>query len=101
MISWDAVLIGLNTVAATIVLWSSVCAANHMTRKTPLAIRAAFILVGVGAAAALLSPGYLNRVPTSAEMLLITGMAALTIVDRRRRIARRFARQHAGPRLRP
>lgn len=92
MIDGDFVLIGLNTLASTIVLWSSICATNHMSPRTPHVIRLSFILVGIGAAATLLTPGYFNRVPTGPELLLITGVAALTIVDRRRRFARRFAR---------
>jgi len=59
----DSALILFNSAAAIVALWSSICATNHMSRKTPLAIRLAFILIGVGAAAALLAPGYLGRAP--------------------------------------
>lgn len=96
MIDCEFVLICLNTVTSMIVLWSAICAADHMTTRTPHSIRIAFILVGVGAAAQLLSPPYLNRIPTAPELLLITGVAVLSIIDRRRRIARMFAKKSHG-----
>lgn len=81
----DSALILFNSSAAIVALWSSICATNHMSRKTTLAIRLAFILIGVGSAAALLAPGYLGRAPTNAELLLVTGVALLAVADRRRR----------------
>ena len=92
----DSTLILFNSAAAIVALWSSICATNHMSRKTPLAIRLAFILIGVGAAAALLAPGYLERAPTNAELLLVTGVALLAVADRRRRHSRRLGREVRG-----
>lgn len=92
----DSALILFNSAAAIVALWSSICATNHMSRKTPLAIRLAFILIGVGAAAALLAPGYLGRAPTNAELLLVTGVALLAVADRRRRHSRRLGREVRG-----
>ena len=81
----DFLLISLNTVASTMVLWSAICAANYMSLKTPFIVRLAYIALGVGAAAALLTPSYLQRPPTIAELMLICGMAMLTMAERRRR----------------
>lgn len=92
----DSALILFNSAAAIVALWSSICATNHMSRKTPLAIRLAFILIGVGAAAALLAPGYLGRAPTNAELLLVTGVALLAVADRRRRHSLRLGREVRG-----
>lgn len=78
------ILISVNTVAALWVIWSSICAANFMSLRTPWLVRLAYLLLGVGAAAALLAPGYLNRAPTFAELLLVIGLAMLSIGDRRR-----------------
>lgn len=90
--SFDLILTGLNTVAGLGVLWSAICATNRMSLATPWVIRLAYILVGVGAGAVVLAPGYLNRVPTVAELLLVSGMALLTLADRRRRHSRRLTR---------
>lgn len=78
------ILIALNTIAALWVIWSSICAANFMSLKTPFLVRCAYLLLGVGAAAALLAPGYLHRAPTFAELLLVLGLALLSMADRRR-----------------
>ena len=75
----------INTAASIWVLWSSICAANFMSLKTPALVRVAYILLGVGAAASLMAPGYLQRPPTLAELLLVCGMALLTVANRRRR----------------
>ncbi len=90
--SFDLILTGLNTVAGLVVLWSAICATNHMSLSTPWVIRLAYILVGVGAGAVVLAPGYLNRAPTVAELLLVSGMALLALTDRRRRHSRRLTR---------
>lgn len=94
--TWAAFSITANSIAALIALWSSICATNHMCRTTPLAIRVAFILIGVGSAASLLAPGYLGRAPTNAELLLVTGIAMLAVADRRRRHSRRLGRGVRG-----
>lgn len=96
--SFDTILVWLNTAAGMVVLWSAICAANHMSLATPWAIRLAHILVGVGAGAVVLAPGYLNRAPTAAELLLVSGMALLTLADRWRRHSRRLTR-HAVTRF--
>lgn len=90
--SFDTILVCLNTVTGMVVLWSAICATNRMSLATPWAIRLAYILVGVGAGAVVLAPGYLNRAPTVAELLLISGMALLALTDRRRRHSRRLTR---------
>ena len=82
----------INTAASIWVLWSSICAANFMSLKTPALVRVAYILLGVGAAASLMAPGYLGRPPTLAELLLVCGMALLTVANRRRRP---FTAKHA------
>lgn len=87
-----SILISLNSVAGIVVLWSAICATNRMCLSTPWAVRLAFILVGVGAGAVVLAPGYLGRAPTEAELLLVSGMALLVLVDRRRKHARRLTR---------
>lgn len=81
----DQLTIAINTAASIRVLWSSICAANFMSLKTPLLVRVAYILLGVGAAASLMAPGYLQRPPTLAELPLVCGMALLTVANRRRR----------------
>lgn len=69
---------------ALVALWSSICALNVMTRATPVIARLAYILLGVGACAVLLAPGYLNRAPSWAELFLVSGVAALALFDRHR-----------------
>lgn len=91
--SFDHILISLNTLTGMAVVWSAICAANHMSGSTPWVIRVAYILVGVGAGAVVLAPGYLDRAPTVAELLLISGMALLAVADRRRRYSRRLSRE--------
>lgn len=88
----ETLMTAMNTVASTIVLWSAICATNHMCRQTTFLVRAAYIMLGVGAAAVLLAPGYLGRPPTWAELLLICGLALLSIGDRRRRHTRKLQR---------
>ena len=90
--SFDTILVCVNTAAGMAVLWSAICATNRMSLATPWVIRLAYILVGVGACAVVLAPGYLNRAPTVAELPLVSGMALLTLVDRRRRHSRRLTR---------
>lgn len=81
--SWSMLFILVNSLSALVVIWSSLCATNRMSGDTPWPIRLSFILVGVGAAAALLAPGYLGRAPSDGELLLIAGLALLALVDRR------------------
>jgi CHASE2 domain-containing sensor protein len=95
--SWGIVAILVNSVAAVAAIWSSICATNRMRRTTPLGVRVAYILIGVGAAASLLAPGYLGRAPTSAELLLVLGVALLAAADRRRRHSRRLLRERRAP----
>lgn len=92
MICWDAILIGMNTVVSAVVLWSSICAVNRMTPHSPHLIRLAFVLMGVGAAATLLTPAYLYRVPDVSEVLLMTGVATLVISNKRQRAKHLFMR---------
>jgi len=82
--NWDHVAIGWSSTLAVISLWSAICALNAMSRATSNLVRLAYILLGVGACAVLLAPGYLNRAPSGAELFLVSGMAALALFDRRR-----------------
>lgn len=88
--NWAIAAIVLNSISATTVLWTSLCAINRMSRSTYCVIRAAYILISVGAAAVLMAPGYLGRAPTQAELLMICGMALLTLADRRKSFSRRL-----------
>ena len=81
---------GVNAVSSIVVLWTSICALNHMTRATAWTIRAAHVLLGVGSAAVLLAPGWCGRVPTIAEVTLVSGLAVLAVADQRRRVTRRL-----------
>lgn len=96
----DSLLISLNTLTGMAVVWSAICTTNRMTRTTPWTIRLAYILVGVGAGAVVLAPGYLDRAPTVAELLLISGMALLAVSDRRRHHSRRLSRERKVTALR-
>lgn len=91
MNTWQTVFIVVNSLASLAVLWSAICATNNMSRKTPASLRLAFVLLGIGGFAALLTPAYLNRVPTAAETLLCLGIAILSLVDRRRVRQKRLA----------
>lgn len=44
----ETLMTAMNTVASTIVLWSAICATNHMCRQTTFLVRAAYIMLGVG-----------------------------------------------------
>ncbi len=88
-------MIAISTFASLVVLWTSICTINHMTRRTPITIRAAYILIGVGAAGVLLVPVYFHRPQTPAEMLLIAGTAILGarfFIKTMSRQARKFLR---------
>ena len=89
--SWETALITANSLAAVTVIWSSICAANQMNRKTRLLLRLSYILLGVGAAASLFAPPYFSRPPTLAEVLLILGIALFSMANKRRK-DRIFAR---------
>lgn len=69
---------------ALVALWSAICALNAMSRATSNLVRLAYVLLGVGACAVLLAPGYLNRAPSWAELFLVSGVAALALFDRHR-----------------
>ena len=77
--TWEPAQICINSTAAIVVLWSSVCALTHMGWHTRFDIRLAYILLGVGSVAVLLAPGYLGRTPTVSEMLLVYGAALLCL----------------------
>ncbi len=94
MSTLDKVMIGINSIACLAVLWSVICATNNMSRRTSLPMRFAFILLGIGALASLLSPVYLNRPPTAAEAALCMGVAVLSAFDRRRARQKRLASNH-------
>lgn len=83
--NWETAQTCINSSAAIVVLWSSVCALTHMGWKTRFDIRLAYILLGVGSVAVLLAPGYLGRTPAVSDMLLVYGAALLCLANRRRR----------------
>ena len=74
-------IVGLNSMLALTVLWTSLCAINEMNRRTSFMRRVAFILLGTGGLASVLAPFYLHRVPTATELLLVTAVAVLRITD--------------------
>lgn len=78
-------LIGINTLCALIVSWSSICALNHMRPKTNWGIRIAHIIMGLGAFSAMVAPQAFYRVPSYTEVLVLFGVALLVHSDRRRR----------------
>ena len=81
----ESIQIFINSIAAIMVLWSSICALTHMSWHTRLDIRLAYILLGVGSAAVLIAPGYLGSTPSASEMLLVYGAALLCMANRRRK----------------
>lgn len=96
MNNWlPVLLITVNTVSSLGLVWAAICATNHMKRGTLWLIRIGYVSMGTGAFAALLSPLFLPRPPSYAEVFLMFGMAALTYSDRRRR-AKLFRRRLAG-----
>lgn len=70
MITWGSI-------ASGIVIWGSMCTLNRMSVHTSTKHRIAHILVGSGAAAMFLAPGWVERIPTIAELLLLTGVSLL------------------------
>lgn len=78
-------LIVLNTISSLALLWSVICTTNSMHRRTKLPIRIGFILMGTGAFAALLTPFFLPRPPSYAEIFLMLGFSLFAYSDRRRR----------------
>lgn len=72
-------MIGLNTVAAALVLLHGVIALNHMRPGAALRLRAAWLLLTGGAGAVLL----LGAAPSWPELALHWGIAALVCADRR------------------
>lgn len=67
----------VNSAAALVAMWVSICATNRMSRRTPLQIRLAYILMGVGSLAALLAPGMSERTYGWAETLTMLLIALL------------------------
>lgn len=74
----NAVLLAINSVAAIIVIWGSVCSLNRMCCSSSMLLRVAHICMAVGAAAVLLAPHYLGRGPSAAELLMLYGAAVLS-----------------------
>lgn len=99
MSTWDMVQIGINSIACLVILWSVICATNNMSFRTKTTLRLAFVLLGIGALAALISPVYSGRPPTYAESAMCLGIAILGLVDRRRARQKRLVghgRPHIG-----
>lgn len=74
----SVVFLTVNSLTALIAIWGSVCALNKMKVSSSTALRAAHILLAVGAASVLLAPYFQGRGPTTAELLLVYGAAVLT-----------------------
>lgn len=90
----------MNSTAALIVIWGSMCALNGMCRSSSMVLRVAHICLAVGSAAVLLAPYYLHREPTPAELLMVYGAAVLSFrltfrrpIQRTSREIRHFFRQ--------
>lgn len=74
----DVLIQVVNSTAALIVIWGSMCALNGMCKESSTVLRVAHIFLAVGAAAVLLAPHYLNRDPSAAELLMVYGAAVLS-----------------------
>jgi hypothetical protein len=89
--------VGLQLILSLTVLWTTLCALNEMNRKTPFFRRVAFVLLGTGAFASLLTQLFPQRQPTATELLLFTAIAVLRITDIvKTRQADRLVRVHAA-----
>lgn len=78
-------MISMNTLLSGTVVWTALCSINHMTPKTRFPIRMGYLLMGVGAFAAMLSPLYFDRHPTVTEISLMAAIAFIRLADHRRR----------------
>lgn len=81
----------VNTFAAVIVVWGSMCSLNGMHRDSSMILRVAHVCLAVGAAAVLLAPHYLDRSPSAAELLMLYGAAVLSFRLTFRRPMRRIS----------
>lgn len=95
----QTLLVGINAIMATIVLWTSLCTLNFMTPGTPPGSRIAYILLGVGAASMLLGPLYLEHKPTVGGTVTAAGVALLLITERlyTRKLLARYSRRTGQP----
>ncbi len=90
--SWASAFTVVGVVAGCAVMWAEVCTLNAMTRRTRLVTRLAHVLIGVGTAAVVLTPCYLGRAPSHAEILLLSGLALLALVRKARWLRLRRSR---------
>lgn len=69
----------LHALAALTAIWGCMCVLNRMCSTSSMLLRAAHICFAVGAAGVLIAPVYLNRGPTTAELLMVYGVAVLSL----------------------
>lgn len=89
----DGLIQVVNSTAALIVIWGSMCALNGMCKDSSMVLRVAHVFLAVGAAAVLLAPHYLGRDPTKAELLMLYGAAVLAFRMTFRRPLQRTSRE--------
>lgn len=70
-----------NGVMSSVIVWSTVCTLNAMDRRTGFWRRLAYVMMGTGALASVLAPLYLQRPPTATELLLVTAVSILRVLD--------------------
>lgn len=80
------VLFVLNLLAALVIFVSGLFfSVNRMTRCTPLRVRLTWICLTAGAFGVLIGPVFGTRQPNLAETLILIGMAAFVLYERRNR----------------
>jgi len=75
--NYELLLIVINSITAIKLLCTVINVTNQMNAATLLTARVAVILIGIGSFGALLAPFLLTRLPTYAEMFLLTGTSIL------------------------
>lgn len=78
-------LIGVNVICACALTWASISVLNHMRFFDHWCTALSYILLGLGGFSALLTPPFLERVPTVTEVVMLLGVTLLVYGDRRRR----------------
>lgn len=87
----------LNSAFSLIVLWAAVCAVNQMTAKTRFFIRAAYVLLGMGAFATLILPWLATpsiKNPMIPNLFMTMAVAIMVVWDRRRSMFRKNHDSH-------
>ena len=85
LFTWEFALISVSMLCAILVVWAAICACNAMKARTNWFIRIAYICLGAGAFAALLTPVFFGSQPTKTELCLLVGLVFFLYSDRRRR----------------